>query len=292
VTIPDHTQIPAAQQFDKVWRMSNTGSCSWEQGTVLVFVSGFKMSAPDTVPVPSTAPGGTADIGVTMYAPSSPGTYTGVWQLKDPAGQIFGSRVTVVINVPDPNPAPAPTPQPPPPPQPSQPTINFWSDVGKVCENQCTNIHWDVRNVRAVYVQYGGHSDGVAGQGSRWVCPSSDGKTYTLVVDLVDGSQQTRQLKIDIDHSCGGPSPTPTPKPHDDRYVSVSVNPKEIDKGQCTTVSWDVKNYHKIRFLDTGRPAKGSTQWCPTKSTTETFTVYYNESGSDRKDVSVSVKVK
>lgn len=294
VTIPDHTSLPAAQQFDKVWRMSNTGSCSWEQGTTLVFVSGFKMSAPDTVAVPPTAPGATADIGVTMFAPSGPGTYTGVWELKDPAGQFFGSKVTVVIDVPDPSPGPAPTPQPPAPPQPSpsEPYINFWADTDRVCEGQGTNIHWDVRNVKAVYVEYGGHTDGVAGQGSRWVCPSSDGKHYKLHVDMVDGSQQTRELEINIDHSCGGPAPTPKPHP-DKRYAHVTVNPSEIKKGECTTVSWDVRNYSKLRFLGNPvGPGQGSMQWCPGKSATETFTVYYDTSGSDRQDIEVSVKVK
>jgi hypothetical protein len=294
VTIPDHTPVQAAQQFDKVWRMSNSGSCSWEQGTELVFVSGFKMSAPDSVAVPSTAPGATADIGVTMYAPSTPGTYTGVWELRDPAGEFFGSKVTVVINVPDPNPPSPPTPQPPAPPQPSDPYINFWSDTGKVCQGQCTNIHWDVRNVRAVYVEYGGHTDGVAGQGSRWVCPSSDGKTYRLHVDMVDGSTQTRELKIDIDHGCGPtPGPTPTPKPSN-RYANVSVNPSEINRGDCTTVSWDIGDMHKLKFdCTTGSASghQGSCQWCPTKSK-ETFTVCYNSSCGDRKDVEVKVKFK
>ena len=294
VTIPDHTSLPAAQQFDKVWRMSNTGSCSWEQGTTLVFVSGFKMSAPDTVAVPPTAPGATADIGVTMFAPGSPGTYTGVWELKDPAGQFFGSKVTVVINVPDPNPGPPPTPVPPAPPQPSQPYINFWSDTGRVCEGQCTNIHWDVRNVKAVYVEYGGHTDGVAGQGSRWVCPSSDGKHYKLNVDMVDGSQQTRELEIDIDHSCGGPAPTPTPKPHDDKKFKAGANPSEISQGQESTLSWDAKgNVHRI-YLD-GKEvsgASGNQTVKPTETTTYHLEACFDTSCGDRIDVDVEVKVK
>lgn len=290
VTIPDHTQIQAAQQFDKVWRMSNTGSCNWEQGTALVFVSGFKMSAPDTTTVPVTAPGGTADIGVTMFAPANPGTYEGVWQLRSPQGEFFGSRVTVVIDVPNPNP---PAPQPtatPVPPQPSQPYINFWADTDQVNEGQCTNIHWDVRNVQAVYLQYIGHSDGVTGQGDRWVCPSTDGKRYTLVVYLVDGSQTTRELQININHD--GPTPTPTPH-HEDRYINVSVNPQQINKGDCTTVTWDVGELHKI-FFDNHKftSHQGSYNWCPKESTRTNFEVCYESSCGDRKDVSVSVTVK
>lgn len=292
VTIPDHTQIQAAQQFNKVWRMSNTGSCTWEQGTTLVFGSGFKMSAPDAVPVPVTAPGGTADIGVTMFAPSEPGSYSGVWQLRNPLGQIFGSRITVVVDVPGASPPPTP---PPPQPQPSQPYINFWADTDRVKSGKCTNIHWDVRNVQSVYLEYGGHTDGVAGQGERWVCPSSDGKRYYLHVNLVDGSRQDREIKIDI--SGGGPTPTPTPKPKpkpSDRSISIWVDPETIKKGQCTTIHWEVGSAaHKV-FINGERVEhlSGSKKWCPTKSSSADNSVCFDANCEDSKHKGVSVKVK
>ena len=99
MTVPDNTQMKANQSFDKVWRMQNTGTCPWDITTVLDFVGGSPMSTPSAVPVPLTQPGETADVGVTMFAPSDPGKYSGVWQLQV-QGQFFGSRVTVVINVP------------------------------------------------------------------------------------------------------------------------------------------------------------------------------------------------
>jgi len=290
VSIPDHTQIQAAQSFNKVWRLSNTGSCTWEQGTTLAYTRGFKLSAPDAVAVPVTAPGGTADIGVQMFAPANPGSYTGVWQLRNAAGQFFGSGVTVVIDVPDPNPAPQPQPTPIPP-QPSPGQINFWADTYRLNAGQCTNIHWDVRNVRAIYLEYAGHTQGVTGQETKWVCPSNDGKRYILHVDMPDGSRQDREIKIDVNPG-PKPGPTATPKPKRDRHVNVSVNPGKILMGECTTVSWDVGDMHKIHFDGQSfYDHRGSYQWCPNKTTTKTFTVCYESSCGDRKDKDVKVKV-
>ena len=102
LTVPDGTLVPAAQPVDKVWRMRNSGACPWEDGTQLTFVGGFAMSGPTSVLVPATAPGATADIGVTLFAPSAPGTYKAIWQLQNTAGQVFGAPVTVVVRVPTP----------------------------------------------------------------------------------------------------------------------------------------------------------------------------------------------
>ncbi len=99
VTVPDNTIFNPGEQFDKVWRLRNSGSCAWGEGYSLVFVSGDQMDASASQPVPATAPGETADISVTMYAPQTDDTYTGVWQMQDPSGQLFGQRVTVVIGV-------------------------------------------------------------------------------------------------------------------------------------------------------------------------------------------------
>ena len=34
-----------------------------------------------------------------MLAPAEPGAYTGRWQARDPAGNVFGDRIFITINV-------------------------------------------------------------------------------------------------------------------------------------------------------------------------------------------------
>jgi len=99
VTVPDHSVFAPGQSFDKVWRMRNSGSCAWTPEYRWVFQSGAQMGAPDSVPVPQTSPGASADISVPMVAPETPGDYVGRWIMTNPAGQPFGSWATCVITV-------------------------------------------------------------------------------------------------------------------------------------------------------------------------------------------------
>ena len=78
-------------------------------------------------------------------------------------------------------------------------------------EGDCTTIRWDVRNAQAVYLEYGGKTRGVVGQGSRGVCPSTDGKTYVLRVVRPDGGAETRTVTINIDSGGGGAAASSTP---------------------------------------------------------------------------------
>jgi len=91
VTIPDNTVILPGQSFTKVWRLQNAGACSWTNAYDLVFVNGTSMNAPAAVDFPGQVnPGQTVDLSVTLTAPSTPGTYTGNWQLRAGNGQVFG----------------------------------------------------------------------------------------------------------------------------------------------------------------------------------------------------------
>ena len=95
VTYKDGSLVDPNASFVKTWRLVNTGTCSWSSGYVLVFVSGDRMSAPDTVPVTSSSvpPNGTVDVSVTLKAPPSAGTYQGYFKLRAPDGIVFGVGV-------------------------------------------------------------------------------------------------------------------------------------------------------------------------------------------------------
>lgn len=111
---------PSAK-FTKVWRMRNEGTSAWPENTVLAFVGGDQLGAPEAVIVPAVIPGEEIDISVEMIAPSVPGRYVSYWRLCTPEGSRFGHRVWVDIIVrdqpqlqqPQPaSPAPAPVPVP------------------------------------------------------------------------------------------------------------------------------------------------------------------------------------
>jgi len=109
ISIADGTVIEPGGRIDKVWKVKNTGTCTWGEGYLLVFYSGDQMRAPDYQALPETAPGKTTNIGVTMFAPFAPGTYTAVFRLKSPAGEYFGPELKTTIVIEQPPYLPAPT---------------------------------------------------------------------------------------------------------------------------------------------------------------------------------------
>jgi hypothetical protein len=140
VTIPDGTKLSPGAAFVKVWRMRNTGTCTWETGTKLVFSSGDQMGGPADVPVTTpVAPGSEVDISANLNAPNTPGVYQGKWQLRDQKGTFFGSAIWVKIVVPSPatnTPPPTLTPTPLPGPMCTPPSC----PAGQVaiCPGPCT----------------------------------------------------------------------------------------------------------------------------------------------------------
>ncbi|MCL4393386.1 MAG: NBR1-Ig-like domain-containing protein, partial [Chloroflexi bacterium] len=70
VTIPDGTLFAEGQSFVKIWRVRNTGTCTWDAGYQLAFVDGSRLGAPASVAVPLTPPGATADFAVSETAPA------------------------------------------------------------------------------------------------------------------------------------------------------------------------------------------------------------------------------
>ena len=303
VTIPDGMRIGPAQSFTKVWQIRNTGTCPWEPGTVLVFNEGNHMSGPDTVALPALSPGDTTDVAVQLFSPTPPGTYKGIWMFKRPQGDFFGDRISVTINVPRPaptrTPVPPPTPLPPPPPpvqplqplQPSPPpviwpppviTINFWSDQSAVGHDQCTVLHWSVNNVRAVYLDYRDKdkSYGVAGNDSRQVCPSSDGKRYRLRVIKQDNSEDTRDLTVDVSDA-GKVS------------IDFSVDSDHVEPGACIYAHWTTENADRVRFFngDEWKTVNRSDrrQVCPTHSTEYKLKVHDIYGGDHERSREVTV---
>jgi len=85
VTIPDDTYVAPGASFTKTWRFENTGTCPWT-GYTIAFSSGDRMGAPDSVPVPTTAPNATVDVSVKLTAPAAYNSYAGYFVLNDENG--------------------------------------------------------------------------------------------------------------------------------------------------------------------------------------------------------------
>lgn len=86
VTIADGTNVPYGSKFTKTWQFQNSGSCPWN-GYTIAFISGDRMDAPDSAPVPDTAPKGTVNVSVDLVAPSSDGVYAGFYELRNGSGK-------------------------------------------------------------------------------------------------------------------------------------------------------------------------------------------------------------
>jgi hypothetical protein len=97
VSVPDNTKFEKEEKFTKTWRLRNAGTDAWPKDTVLVFEEGDPMTDANQTNVGRVEPGETVDISVDMVAPSTDGTFKGVWSLKAGEEAIPGSGVFVVI---------------------------------------------------------------------------------------------------------------------------------------------------------------------------------------------------
>lgn len=87
VTISDGTVVAPGEAFTKTWRLKNVGTCPWDAGYSLIFLTGERMSAPDSVPLTITLPGESVDVSVQLVAPSKNGKYMGIFGLRNSLGQ-------------------------------------------------------------------------------------------------------------------------------------------------------------------------------------------------------------
>jgi len=174
VTVPDGTLLAPAQTFNKIWRVRNTG-CPWSAGYQLVHVGGEAMSATRIFALPETATGATADLLVPMTAPTVPGLHNGTWRLRNPRGVIFGTTVTVVVNVLG---TQSPTNTVPPTACSGVPQIASFSAVKRlIAPLEAATLTWTVTNAESIEIDQGVGFVGVSG--SINVAPLGT-TTYTM----------------------------------------------------------------------------------------------------------------
>ncbi len=91
VTVPDRSNVLPGTTFVKTWRLRNDGSCAWGPNYALIFYGGHNLQGPAAAPLAgSVQPGQTADVSVTLVAPTGNGTYRGEWILRNASGGMLG----------------------------------------------------------------------------------------------------------------------------------------------------------------------------------------------------------
>jgi uncharacterized protein YvpB len=101
-TIPDNEQMVAGTDFDKQWRVRNTGKRHWGDGFHLAYVDGdFQMGRSNASHVvPAAKPGEEVILTVPMTAPQGKsGKVSSFWRLKDDRGNFFGDPLSALIVV-------------------------------------------------------------------------------------------------------------------------------------------------------------------------------------------------
>lgn len=104
ITIPDGSVLKPGVNFQKIWKIRNTGNCLWDDGFSLVYIGGSK---PDLDPVnfnfvnsSDFVPSGNAvNIAVNLTTPCTPGKYEGHWRMRDDRGYYFGTILSVYVEV-------------------------------------------------------------------------------------------------------------------------------------------------------------------------------------------------
>lgn len=106
ITIPDGSVMKPGENFTKVWKLRNTGSCTWDEGFTLVYIGGTgkaldpynykfgKGNGGDLI-----ASGEAIDIAINLSAPCAIGEYEGHWRMQNDKGYYFGTILSVYIKV-------------------------------------------------------------------------------------------------------------------------------------------------------------------------------------------------
>ena len=101
ITYPDGSQLKPGVDFEKVWRIQNTGTCTWDDGYSFVYGGGsldgytvyFKNKSQ------FVAPGATTDIGVDLTASLTPNTYQECWSMMNDKHQYFPHSPVACVKI-------------------------------------------------------------------------------------------------------------------------------------------------------------------------------------------------
>jgi hypothetical protein len=90
VTLPNGTEVKPGETFTKTWLVKNTGTCTWTRDFKITHVGGDFLGTDTTKIRQVVGPGSSAEISLTMTAPTNTGTYQTAWQMASDSGALFG----------------------------------------------------------------------------------------------------------------------------------------------------------------------------------------------------------
>lgn len=97
VTYPDGSIVRTGEKIEKIWRVENNGTCSWDSRYRMRLVSGDQLGAPAELALFPALPGTQADLRIIFIAPSESRYYQSMWQAYSPEGLAFGDPFYINI---------------------------------------------------------------------------------------------------------------------------------------------------------------------------------------------------
>lgn len=258
--------LQPGQPFRKGWRVRNSGTCTWTTAYTFAFDGGnsplAQMGGQPLNIVQPVPPGQTADLFVSLIAPTTPGIFQGFWQMRNAQGNGFGTRVYVGIQVPQ---LVIPTQTP-------SPGIFFSANPTQIAPGQPVLFSWNVQNVQSVFFYAQGqpwNQYPVPLVGQQTVNPPAT-TTYELRVVKFNGTSEVRQITIQV-----------TQPPNAPVIQDFTLVPEyQITLGQGVTLRWNVQGQvTRVRLLRNtavildGAPVVGTTQDFPQVGGENTYTL-------------------
>jgi hypothetical protein len=254
VTIPDDTKLAKDAEFVKTWRIRNSGTCTWKEGTKFVYASGEALGAPVSVAVSPTEPNAQVDISASMKAPATPGTYRSNWQLESPTGKRYGGVFYVQIVVEGPV---TPTPTVTVTPGAATPPTNLAGTVATDCSK--VDFAWTGATGETGYKMEGpGLTESLPADtvSYTWNSPPAGSSTVTLIA-VAQGGAEIGRVSTTVNVACGTSKPdlivdsiTFAPSPPV-AYLSLQVtvqvrNLGPGDSGPFVLRWWGGKNFASV----------------------------------------------
>ena len=238
VTITDGHRVSRGEQFRKIWRVKNTGTCSWTPNYTFVFVSGDQMSGRNINIPGNVQPNQTVDLAVDFIAPGSDGTYRSNWQMRTPQGQNFGETIWCKVRVNGGG-------------SQSLPTISaFYPDFYSGSYQVCPTVYWKTSNTAAVDIRVDGRSvaRSYSANGSQLICGPLQSVGNHTVELAASSSTDTAYASFNYNTTNseeGQKRIVPTIN-----YFYPSSN--SGDEGACPTVYWSVSNTATVDIIVDG----------------------------------------
>ena len=247
VTITDGHVVTRGEQFRKIWRVQNTGSCTWTPNYTFVFVSGDQMSGRNISVPMNVAPGAQVDLAVDMVAPANDGTYRGYWQMRSPLGQNFGETIWAKIRV---NGGGGGSGS-------NLPVVNaFYPNFYAGNTGTCPTIYWQTSNTGQINISVDGVSvvNSYSSNGAQQVCgPLSNYGSHNVQLTAYNGGNTTYSS---FTYNTGNGQDGQSGNPPVINYFYPESNSGTV--GNCVNVYWSVSNASIVAIDVDGENVKNS----------------------------------